>query len=217
MMETVISVNLKPEQNLKISLKVLSNFLSHLEAASQTELGNALLNLTRESVAEITRLLNYPNDLILTSLCVRNIFELYLLTRHIYSNPKGLKSWYGQMHKDLEEVRNGFKSLLEKKGLSSPELEDVQEFCNKSLDDSPYTSKGNFNMKSLAIDYGYSEDYDFLYKLASKLVHPSSMRVNSFSSLIDDNNYITVLNHSGAFFSRKLEELVLEIRKNQNA
>ncbi|MGB0943822.1 MAG: DUF5677 domain-containing protein, partial [Marinomonas sp.] len=91
-------------------------------------------------------------------------------------------------------------TLLEKKGLDTSELKEIQKFEDKSLEQSPFQSKGGFQIRNLAEKYGHLDDYLFIYKLSSKLIHPSSMKVMFYDTLSEDGNYLSTVLQIGDYF-----------------
>ena len=83
----------------------------------------------------------------------------------------------------------------------------MQKFEDNSLSESPYKSERNFNISNLANEHGYGDDYGFLYKLSSKLVHPSALKVNNYDVLTENDNYLNVVLQLAVFFSQKVEKL----------
>jgi len=200
-------------ENLKISISFITDFVDYLKTAPKTELNLALYNLFRESLREMQEFSMDRENITRTSLNVRNIFEIYLITMHISVDDQGRKNWFGQMHKDMLDVRNGFRALLKSNGMEAPELDEIDEFCNVSLDQSPYESSGGFNLKGLSDKYGFSHHYSFIYKLSSKLIHPTSMKVNGYDTIDDDKNYLKVMTYCGIFFSYKMCELAISLKE----
>lgn len=183
------------------NLHVMIDYLSNEPNSTQN---SALLGLFRDAQREIHRLLCSFDNLTISSLAIRNIFEVYLILKHIYSDPKALYSWYGQSHKDSKEVRDGFIKLMENKGLDTTELKEIQLLEDQALEHSPFQSKGSFQVRNLAEKYGYLDDYLFIYKLSSKLIHPSSMKIMMYDILAENSNYQSVVLQIGAFLSNEL-------------
>ena len=207
----LVKVSLSNQENLNLSIKAVETAIVNLKKELYSELNNALIHLLEDSHREIKNLSSRTNDLVLSSLHLRNIFELNLLLLHIQTDEKALKNWYGQAYKDSKDIQDGFISLLKRKKIDSSEIENIQEFDKKNIDDSPYTSKGGFQIKTLAEKYGYLEDYSFVYKLCSKLLHPTSMKVNDYSVLTENKKYLNVVLQTGVYFSRKIEETASDI------
>lgn len=173
-----------------------------------THLAQALTPLLQACTREINKLLHEKIDLSSLSLCVRTIFELYLILMHISTDEKALNKWFGQSHKDLKELTDGFIALGKKHGLDEyvSKLEDVQEFADGSLASSPFESKGGFDIRNLAEKFGHLEDYKAVHKLCSKLIHPTSMNVNSYDALSNNNVFFNMIFCIGVFYSEKIEE-----------
>lgn len=198
---------------MELSKKNISKVIDDLSSKEYAELNNAVLNILKNLVQEISRLIVTIDELEYASLHTRNIFELYLILTHVYSDNEALSRWYGQLHSDSEQIRDGFRKLLVKKGLDTSALDEVKEFEDNALEISPYSSERNFNISNLARIYGYEDDYSFVYKLSSKLVHPSSMKVNFYDILTENNKYLTVIISTAMFFGQKAEKLALSIGK----
>ena len=175
-----------------------------------------MIGLLKEAERENNRLLCSLNDLTLASLAVRNLFEIYLIFKHICSDEKALFNWFGQSHKDSKEVKDGFITLMEKKGFDTSELKEIQKFDDESLEQSPFQSKGGFQVRNLAEKYGHLDDYLFIYKLSSKLIHPSSMKVMFYDTLSEDDNYLSTVLHTGDYLSKKFS-LLLQSEMDKNA
>jgi hypothetical protein len=212
-----MSIQLSHDDNLKITKKVISSFLGNFDNSEGCRLKLAIENLFREIERELDRFISGRDDLTATSIQVRNLFELYLISKHIYTSENGLNRWFGQMHKDSMDVQNGFIDLFRSHNQNVTELEEMREFIDKSLDDTPYTSKGGFNIKDLAELYGHVKDYSAIHKLCSKLIHPTSIKVNAYNALTENNNYLAVLEQVGVFFCQKIEELTHEIARSTSA
>jgi hypothetical protein len=198
------------QESLLISIGVIQSFVEKLSVLSVNELRFSLINLFRQSLREINQFYEKRDDLNQTSLNVRNIFELYIISLHIYSDKEALKSWYGQVHKDLSEINSAFKTLLVKQGLDTSEIDKIQDLLDSTLEASQYTSKGGFNLKTCATKYGYEIDYDFVYKLSSKLIHPTSFKVNYYAT-IEHDTYISMLTYIGVYFAKKSEALSIRL------
>ena len=206
-----MQVTLDHKDNLKLSKDSLERVIEKLGGQNYSTLNNALFRLFKESHREIGGLEADMMDLTSCSLHSRNIFELYLIMLHVYSDEKALNSWYGQLHKDSKDIKVGFIALLKKRGMDTSEFEELQRFEDKTLDESDFQSKGGFQIRDLAEKYGYLEDYLFVYKLNSKLIHPTSMKVNIYDVLTENDNYLKVVIQIGVFFSQKVEEFALNV------
>lgn len=119
---------------------------------------------------------NIDNGSILT-LASRNIFELYLILLEVNKNEYSMKRFFAQLGSDRDELNSAFMNKCESVGyeLSNNDKQVVQE----DLDKSPFENieTHSFRIHHLAKTHRYQKDYDFFYKLSSKLIHPSAYRV----------------------------------------
>jgi len=208
-----MSKELMYREHFEISLKNINLVIIQLEKRHYSTLNHALLHLFREAGRENTRLLTYLNNLTLVSLSIRNLFEIYLIAKHIHYDEKALLSWYGQIHKDSKEVKDGFIALMIRKGQDASELEEMQKFDDEILKASPFESKSSFNIRGLAEKYGYLEDYLFVYKLSSKLVHPSSIKIMYYEALTENTNYLNLVCQVGIYFSNEFDVFLQTVLK----
>lgn len=121
-------------------------------------------------------LLNVENNSVVT-LASRNIFELYLILLEVNSNEESLNRFYAQLEGDREELNSAFMKKCKAAGYSLSEnaCGVLQRESVTSLFESVTTRP--FNMRNLADVHNYQEDYEFFYKLSSKLIHPSALKV----------------------------------------
>jgi hypothetical protein len=165
------------------------------------DLDVAVVNISKDLVREVDRLIEHSNDLSIVGLCVRNIFELFLIFIHIKSDENALRDWIGQSHKDITDIQDGLISLLQRSNIESPDLNNSKEDILKSAVAQGVEPKYNFNIKALANKYGYQEYYDAIYKLCSKLLHPSSLKINAYDAMNIENRFQSALIHVGVYFS----------------
>lgn len=197
-------------EKIKLCIENIEKLTPNIVSPNDTLLVQALTPLLQASTREINKLMYEELDLSSLSLCVRNIFELYLILEHICTDERALKNWFGQAHKDFKDVNDGFITLCQNNGLDISELVKVQEFQDDSLDASPFKSKGGFNIRNLAENYGYLDDYKAVHKLCSKLIHPTSMSVNAYNALSKNDVYFKLIFHIGVFFSQRIEKFAKE-------
>jgi hypothetical protein len=96
------------------------------------DLDVAVVNISKDLVREVDRLIEHSNDLSIVGLCVRNIFELFLIFIHIKSDENALRDWIGQSHKDITDIQDGLISLLQRSNIESPDLNNSKEDILKS-------------------------------------------------------------------------------------
>lgn len=197
--------------SLKQSIVVYKDTLTSI-ASNNSKFGLILKNLLLDSIREINNLIEHSDDLFLGSLATRNIFELYLIIRYVSGDEKRQDKWLGQMHKDLFDINNGLRKLAIKRNLPTGELDALEKMYNDAINDSPFRSSGPFEIKTIAAKYGNEEDFDFLFKLTSKLIHPSSSRVNGYSVIAEQFQYKLVVAQMATFYAKEIEELLLEVK-----
>ena len=212
-----MKIKLPISDNLKISLKEIDKFIGDANSQESSVFRNAIINLMSEAYREIDKLISMPTDITFVSISTRNIIETYLISRHVFTDEKWLNHWIGQLHKDAIDVQNGFLELMKKHNKDPSELEAIQQFSVETLEQSDYESKSGFNMRELAERYGHEEDYLSVHKLCSKLIHPTSMKVNAYDSLTANENYSDTLSYVASYFARQMEELIDEIRAEKFA
>lgn len=209
-----MDVPLNIDENFKISNQVLSDFIRDAEALGQHSFITTICNLMREVIREMNRIITNPIDITIVSLGTRNLIELYLISRHIYTETKWESNWWGQMHKDSIDIQEGLVSLLKKHDGDLSEVKKYIEFCDQTIEESQFESKGGFNIRDIAKRYGHDEDYISVYKLCSKLIHPTSVKINAYQAFTENDNYIKTLSSVAIYFSHNIELLTNEIREN---
>jgi DNA-binding MltR family transcriptional regulator len=137
-----LKINLSFDDNYSITEQVVVDTVSHLENVEKTDYVETLINLLKEIKREIQRIENSKSDLSLTSIHIRNIFELFLISKYVFSDNKAFSSWLGQLHKDTSDVIDGFITLFDKFGKDIPDLKEYKQFIDSTLEDSEYSSKG---------------------------------------------------------------------------
>lgn len=213
-----MNTHLNDNENLDITKTVITKTLQLLDTISNSDFNISLIKLLQEIDREIVMLISNKDQLTLTSLHVRNIFELHLIIKHIFLNKKAFNSWMGQIHKDTVDIIDGFNSLLlNKNKKESTRLIAAREQTDEIIQDSQYSSKGPFNIKSLAETYGFIDDYFAIYKLCSKLVHPSSLKVNTYSAFDANKNYHSILIYVAIYFCQQIEQTCHDIQNSIQA
>ncbi len=194
------------KENIKLCIENIEKMTPNNVSPNDTMLVQALTPLLQACTREINKLLHEEIDLSSLSLCVRTLFELYLILMHISTNKKALNNWFGQSYKDYKDINDGFTALGKKHGLDVFDLEKIQEFQDGCLNSSPFESKGGFDIRSLAEKFNHLEDYKAVHKLCSKLIHPTSLNVNAYDALSKNNVYFDMIFHIGVFYSQQIEE-----------
>lgn len=147
----------------------------------RTEASVAFTNIARRSAIEIERVGRYCGPVVceteVVALCARNLFELNLFLRHIMSGSTYLKGWVGQCVTDRREAGEALAALTDDPRVKATIAAGVAGDA-EILQKHGITAASRFNVKKLAEQYGLLSEYQALYKLFSKVVHPSSWLVN---------------------------------------
>lgn len=160
----------------------------------------SLRNLYQEAVREAKRLQKEQTDIALVSVSVRNIFEIMLIIDHVASSDAAVRLWIGQLQQDALDIHEGLMALCAKHGIRSFELESSRDNVLNSGNAQGVTPARPFIIKDIATQIGLAEDYDAIFKLCSKIVHPTSIRVNLPGAFDKDENYKNTLIHTGVHY-----------------
>lgn len=154
---------------------------------------------------------NLDNGSILT-LASRNIFELYLILVEVNQNKYSMKRFFAQLGSDRDELNSAFLNKCESVGyeLSENDKNIVQEELDKSLFENIETH--SFRIHHLAKIHGHQEDYNFFYKLSSKLIHPSAYKVFGVDNASPQYEVVALVGYS--FISKATDFAVDFYKKN---
>lgn len=171
----------------------------------------AIINLGKAILLEGKRFQSNISSLDSLALSIRGLLELNLILTHVSRDQKALSNWIGQASKDATDIMNGMKSLAEAttgREKHIHELDSVLDLVHSSNADSGFELKGPFNIKEIAQKYGKAKDYDAVHKLCSKLIHPSSIKVNVFNVSDDNLDYVNAFLIVGQAYLRQSAPLI---------
>jgi hypothetical protein len=154
-------------------------------------------NLFRETIREAKRLQNAKDDIQSISTAVRNIFEIHLIIKYLENSEDAVKRWIGQLQNDALEIHDGVISLISKHGFNSEALVTSKARVVESGEKQGVVPSKPFRIREIANEFGWIEAYDAMYKLCSKIIHPSSIWVNLPGVFDDNDDYINTLIHVG--------------------
>jgi hypothetical protein len=170
------------------------------------------VNLANSAIDEIESITQSANNLTLVSINTRNIFELYLILLHIYDNPENQMKWMGQMSTDHRDVINGFCELFDRSPVETKILQDSLSELESLFKKTDMIAGRGFNIRELAENQQLLPDYLAIYKLCSKLAHPTSYKVNGRDAISFANQNQAILKHAAGYFANrfrlKLEEIL---------
>lgn len=171
--------------------------------------------LANDVIAEIENILGAGQNITYTSISTRNIFELHLIILHVNSDPENERRWLGQGTTDHKDVVNGFSELFKASKKEVSELQESLAALNEEFEKTDLIAGSGFNIKNLAIKYNLLPDYLAIYKLCSKLAHPTSYKVNMKNAISDSCNFNAVLRHAAGHFSYLILENLRKTFKSQ--
>ena len=170
-------------KNLKKILNQFTKTTSWMEGSEKyktDELFRAM-HLIAKSTIDYTNITidNISNHVSILALCTRNIYELYLIASHISESKENLKKWFAESIKDEIEIYEGILKL-------ERENNDKDYIIHEEIERlTLLASKYNLQLKkisttsSIAIELDEKNGYDSIFKLFSKLIHPTSYLVNN--------------------------------------
>lgn len=203
-------------------LKIDSNYKRLIQFCSgtlnieRTNKNLALINIalgTHRSLSLLANNLSDDYDITLVALCTRNLFELNIRLRSIIKSENSLNTWMSEMVMDENQILDTVSTIA-----NNSHAAEMNLFENKKKLNSALLEKHNLKsvkspetVKSVAKDVGELEEYTALFKLFSKLLHPTSYLINSYSTAgcIDNFNILIISTQKYAFdlFERLKAEL----------
>lgn len=154
------------------------------------------------------------NDIQLLALGVRSVLENLARSRFIMQSDENLDRWLSEVITDQKAIIKGFLSLSEQSNTNVKSLEKeltrLDGLCEKY--NFPVVKQPQ-QVKAMTDAVGLVEDYESIYKLTSKLIHPSSLYINS-SSTLDSQVHHNILVICGQLY---LISMFSEICKKLNA
>lgn len=166
----------------------------------------SLQNLYQEALVEAARLRAGESEIVTVCVAVRNLFEIMLLINHLAASDEAVECWIGQLQRDALDIHDGLISLFHKHGVQSLPLENSRSSVLVNGDEHGVVPSRPFKIRSIAEQLGVSEDYDAMYKLCSKIVHPSSIRVNLPGAFEKNGDYKNALIHVGIHYLAQIAE-----------
>lgn len=189
---------------------------------TRTDKSVALANLLDATAKYLSSAaLNIEGHISIVALCTRNIYEINLQVRDLILSPSGLQRWLGESVTDKIDLLDGILSIgsasdtSKERQIVLKEIERLRLLRDKySLPSAKPSPAGQ-----IAKSVGLSEDHKALFKLFSKLVHPSSFLVNDFGNAASKEHYYILQIHAQIYawdtFSRVCEDASMpdEIRQ----
>lgn len=131
---------------------------------------------------------NINKHISVIALGTRNLYEINLQTRDVISSVTGLRRWHGEAITDKIQILEGVLELTTVSDTSghrkviSSEIDRLKSLRNRNR----LPDAGPSAASKIAKSLGLVTQHRALFKLFSKLVHPSSYLVNDFKNAASD-------------------------------
>lgn len=177
---------------LKLQKELRNSALKLPIGVNNDYIGFALQKLLNSSSILVDRLIKYLEDPIeLNAWIARNLFECYLLSVYITSDPERAKEFLTQKAKDELEIYEGISSLNRISNTKTNEtpIRERMEHIKNVMKKHNLIESSHWTVGMLAKQTGNKDEYDAFFKLYSKYVHPSSWLINGQLSEYDNSAY----------------------------
>jgi len=147
--------------------------------APRTEQSFALQPLTSRTGRELIRLATTPEDVEHAARAVRNVFEANVIARYVCASRENTVHWIQLRVKGEADILRA--SLILKGGDSDPRVlpirQRIAELERYMADRGAAMPRPLPRWSTLAKDGGVEEDYQLLYGVFSKYIHPSAWTI----------------------------------------
>lgn len=116
-------------------------------------------------------------------LACRNTFELLLRLKHIVASEANLQQWRNESPHDQLQIYEALLSIKGTEEEKAPIREDMARVKDRTNTLGLERARRLLRVDTLATETGFAAEYQAFYRLYSKLVHPSSLVVNSPDTL----------------------------------
>ncbi len=137
---------------------------------------------------------NTSGPISLIALCTRSTYELNVRVRLVLKSPNNIRTWMSEAADDRIDLLKAIIELSDTENPAAATLRDEVLRCEelKRKHNLPNIRKADTQPIALAREVGLEEEHKALFKLFSKLVHPTSYLVNS-GNVLDDTRLRNVL------------------------
>jgi hypothetical protein len=199
-------------------MKTLPSSRRSRQLFPRTERSLAVFNLPRTAGMEVERLhlwLDQGADTL--AWCARNLFELDVIVRFVLDSDANLREWLGQRVTDEVQFIDAFLTAASDESGARGDLQSRRRGILRISEKHEIPLARMRSTQDLATRTGLAEDYDLVFKLLSKHVHPSSYLVNEDSRSIhgcDSINLFMTLGQTYAADIRGRISKALELDSN---
>jgi hypothetical protein len=186
------------------------DFLNDITAgAPRTERNLAIFHLARAAGTHVERLhlwLDQGADAL--AWCARNLFELDLILRFVLASDENVLDWIGQRTSDEIQFIDAMVEWSSEETAAVSELKKRREELVRIAREHGIELKPFRSTSDLARFAGLKEEYEGIFKLLSKHVHPSSFLVNEDAKRVHGWNSINVFLTLAQLYAADIEERV---------
>ncbi len=123
---------------------------------------------------------NYSGLVQILAFCARNLYEIHLQSRYVQRDEKSLQQWVAEAATDHIDILEGFlgldpSNLVGQNDILQSEISHKKDLLKKHN----LEQKRPYPISKVAADLSKKDEHKSLYKVFSKLLHPTSYLVNS--------------------------------------
>jgi len=177
-----------------LELKGLLDFISKGESSGNDYRRFVDINVLTRAITELQRIGKNTLDNEAVAHAARNMFELNMIYRYTHINTDNLKEWIGNKCQDEIDILEGILKLSQSPGSDNEKiLKERLSHIRLTAEKHNIKVSKQLTTKALADKVGLTTEYDGLFKLYSKFVHPTSWLINSKDEEVTSSEYKTIL------------------------
>jgi hypothetical protein len=177
-----------------IELKGLLDFMLKGDSSGNDYRRFVDINVLRRAITELQRIGKNALDNEAVAHAARNMFELNMIYRYTHIQTDNLKEWIGNKCQDEIDILEGILKLSESAGSDNERiLKERLSHIRATAEKHDIKVSKQLTTKALADKVGLATEYEGLFKLYSKFVHPTSWLINSKDEEVSSFEYKTIL------------------------
>lgn len=181
--------------------------------------GFSFRNLITYSALLVDRLISTIDQPIeFSAWTARNLFECYLISVYIVTDPLKAKEFLVQKASDELEINEGILSLKNvntKKETLKP-IHDRIEHIKTTMKNHGLIQSKHWTVSMLANQTGNKDEYDAFFKLYSKYVHPSSWLINGKTNEFDNLTYKNIFLIQAQYYADCILKIASDYKKGKS-
>jgi len=177
-----------------LELKGLLDFISKDKSSGKDYRRFVDINVLTRAITELQRIGKNTLDNEAVAHAARNMFELNMIYRYTNINTDNLKEWLGNKCQDEIDILEGVLKLSQNLDSDNERiLKERLSHIRLTAEKHSIKVSKQLTTKALADKVGLATEYDGLFKLYSKFVHPTSWLINSKDEEVTSFEYKTIL------------------------